>query len=223
MLDDFHEGGIAYSFGIAGDVSWDKDMASRGYDVFMYDHTINNLPEENSRFHFFKQGISDTGEDSEQLKTLETLIKNNHHEDKRNMILKMDVEGAEWGFLERVSSEVLSQFGQMTFEIHNIINHKNPDQVLEVLRKINRTHKLVYLHANNNGSYLSTRGRNFCSLFEVSYVSRDKYNFVDDYDVKLPIAIDQVNINCRPEIELGRWNEDMTADKYNVSSFNALI
>ena len=139
------------------------------------------------------------------------------------MILKMDVEGAEWGFLERVSSEILSQFAQMTFEIHNIINHKNPEQVLEVLRKINRTHKLVHLHANNNGSYLSIGGRNFCSLFEVSYVLRSKYDFIDDYDVNLPIDIDQINIKGRPEIELGRWNEDMLSDEYNVSSFNALI
>ena len=223
MLDDFHEGGIAYSFGISTDVSWDKDMASRGYDVFMYDHTIEGLPEENSRFHFFRQGISDTGEDSEQLKTLETLIKNNHHEDKRSMILKMDVEGAEWGFLENVSSEVLSQFDQMTFEIHGIINHNNPEQVLEVLRKINKTHKLVHLHANNNGHYLSINHKNFCSLFEVSYVLRDKYDFIDDYDVNLPIAIDQTNSKSLPEIELGRWNEDFNHGEDIYASFNALI
>ena len=43
LLDDFHEGSIAYSFGISTDVTWDKEMASRGYDVFMYDHTIDKL------------------------------------------------------------------------------------------------------------------------------------------------------------------------------------
>ena len=43
MLDDFHAGDIAYSFGICDDVSWDKDMASRGYDIFMYDHTIDMI------------------------------------------------------------------------------------------------------------------------------------------------------------------------------------
>lgn len=52
MPDDFgSDDKIAYSFGINDDVSWDKAMASRGYDVFMYDHTIDGLPEENPRFH----------------------------------------------------------------------------------------------------------------------------------------------------------------------------
>ena len=96
MLDDFG-GGIAYSFGIAGDVSWDKDMASRGYDVYMYDHTIDGLPEDNPRFHWSKLGISDGMTHDGRLKSLEELIASNGHEGKHNMILKMDVEGAEWG------------------------------------------------------------------------------------------------------------------------------
>ena len=57
LLDDFKPGGIAYSFGISNDVSFDKDIASKGYDVFMYDHTIEGLPKrekENPRFHFFR-------------------------------------------------------------------------------------------------------------------------------------------------------------------------
>ena len=31
MPDVFRGGGIAYSFGINDDVSWDEDMAKRGY------------------------------------------------------------------------------------------------------------------------------------------------------------------------------------------------
>lgn len=85
MLDDF-DGGIAYSFGVNDDVSWDKDMASRGYDVFMYDHMINALPEENPRFHWSKLGLAGGSTHDDRLKTLEELIALNHHEDERNMI-----------------------------------------------------------------------------------------------------------------------------------------
>ena len=86
LLNDL-PGGIAYSFGICNDVSWDKDMASRGYDVFMYDHTIDGLPEQNARFHWSKLGISDGTTNDERLKTLEELISHNGHEGKRDMIL----------------------------------------------------------------------------------------------------------------------------------------
>ena len=108
------------------DVSWDKDAASRGCEVFMYDHTIDTLPEENPHFHRAKLGIADGITRDSRLKTLDELIAINHHEDERSMILKMDVEGAEWGFLERVSSETLSQFSQMSFEFHNITSHPKP-------------------------------------------------------------------------------------------------
>ena len=149
MLNDFHDGGIAYSFGISNDVSWDKDMASRGYDVFMYDHTIDELPEQNPHFHWSKLGIADGETHDDRLKTIDELIKQNHHEDKRNMILKMDVEGAEWGFLSQVDSETLSQFSQITLEFHNVINNRDTKQVLEALRKLNITHQLIHVHANN--------------------------------------------------------------------------
>ena len=206
MLDDFKAGNIAYSFGISDDVSWDKDIASRGYDVFMYDHTIDGLPEENNRFHFFRLGIADGKTQDDRLKTLEELIASNHHENEHDMILKMDVEGAEWGFLAGVKSSTLEQFSQMTFEFHGITNHDNPKQVLEVFKKINRTHQLVHIHANNNGPYISLNGKKFCSLFEFSYVRRDIYTFPEKYDVTLPISIDAANIPSIPEIELGNWN-----------------
>ncbi|MBR0278402.1 MAG: FkbM family methyltransferase [Synergistaceae bacterium] len=212
MLDDFEPGGIAYSFGISGDVSWDKDMALRGYDVFMYDHTIDGLPEENTRFHWSKLGIADGVTHDDRLKTLEELISRNGHEGKRDMILKMDVEGAEWGFLESVKPETLSQFSQMTFELHNMIKLADHERVLNILRKINETHQLVHLHANNVSSYVTIGGRNFAALFEVSYVLRDKYKFSSEYDVKLPLKIDMPNITGWPEIELGYWNRKLEFD-----------
>ena len=78
-------------------------MAQRGYEIFMYDMTIDGLPQENEHFHFFKEGIAGTEIKERNLNTLSNFIKRNGHEDKTNMILKMDVEGAEWGFLSTIS------------------------------------------------------------------------------------------------------------------------
>lgn len=216
-LDDL-PGGIAYSFGICDDVSWDKDVASRGYDVYMYDHTIDGLPERNPRFHWSKLGIADGVTNDDRLKTLEELISRNGHEGQRDMILKMDVEGAEWGFLESVKSETLSQFSQMTFELHDVINPSDTERVLSILRKINKTHQLVHLHANNSGNYITIGGKNFCSLFEVSYALRDKYKFSDEYDVNLPLEIDMPNVPVWPEIPLGHWNRKTEFDERIIYS-----
>ena len=45
----------------------------------MYDHTINKLPFNNSKFHWKKIGISGKAFINEHLKTLEDLILENGH------------------------------------------------------------------------------------------------------------------------------------------------
>ena len=218
MLNDFETGDIAYSFGIAQNVVWDRDMASRGYDVFMYDHTIDGLPEENPRSHWYKLGIGDGSGRDERLKTLEELISRNGHEGKRDMILKMDVEGAEWGFLESVKHETLLQFRQIIFEFHGLLDAEkyglgvSYSRILEMLSKINKTHQLIHLHPCNFRNYISIDGKVYPDTIEASYVIRDKYKFIQDYDVNLPLKIDTPDRKYTPEIELGRWNEDTSGE-----------
>ena len=223
MVDDFaSDDKTAYSFGISDDVSWDKDMASRGYDVFMYDHTIDGLPEENPRFHWSKLGIADGSTQDSRLKTLDELIKQNHHEDKHNMILKMDVEGAEWGFIENTSSETLSRFSQIMLEFHGIHNPKYMGKIPAALRKLNKTHKPVHIHGQNIGHYVSVGTQTFCRQIEVSYVRRDKYDLDDDYDVLLPLSIDMPALKNFPEIYLGHWNRKITPDD-NFTSITVVL
>ena len=62
----------------------------------MYDHIINKLPYNNEKFHWKKIGIAGNAEKNYQLKTLEDLIVENGHSNEYNMILKIDVEEAEF-------------------------------------------------------------------------------------------------------------------------------
>ena len=42
MLDDFKNIKIAYSIGIGKKIQFDKALADKGIDVYMYDHTFKN-------------------------------------------------------------------------------------------------------------------------------------------------------------------------------------
>ena len=97
MGDIFDKVDAAYSFGIAEDVTWDKQIANRSIPVFMYDHTIDKLPEVHPKFHFFKTGICGKP-NLPQMKDIGTLIKENGHQGK-NLLLKMDIEGFEYPLL----------------------------------------------------------------------------------------------------------------------------
>lgn len=208
MLRDLRNrgGGIAYSFGLGYDVSWDKDMASRGYDVFMYDHTIDKLPDNDPRFHFFRKGLAGGTEHDDNLDTLDNFIKANHHEGKHDMILKMDVEGYEWDFLLSASPETLSRFSQIVFEFHGINEPGRTEKILKALHNLNRTHQLIHLHTLNIGYCVTRGGKIFGNQIEAAYALKSKYNFIHDYDVILPLDIDTPTNPDLPDIQPGEWN-----------------
>ena len=213
MVDSFNAsgGGIAYSFGIGDDVSWDLDMAERGYDIFMYDPTINGLPQNHECFHFFKEGVLGVKVKEKSMDTLENFIRRNGHENESNMILKMDVEGAEWSFLSTVTAETLNQFDQLLFEFHDMIRPKDMsvmNATLACISKINRTHSLVHLHANNCSSFLLLDEKILIpDALELTYVKTSKYKLVDDENIFLPIPFDRPNNGTDREIPLGYWNK----------------
>jgi len=201
MLDDL-PGGVAYSFGISDDVSWDDDMASRGYEVYMYDHTIDALPYEQETFHFFKAGI--TGfEEGEKLKKLATFIKNNQHENNKKMILKIDVEGAEWDVFCNISTDILKQFKQIVVEFHDLHDLEKLSRYNDVLEKIIKLHQPVHYHINNCGDVYWFNERPYGNAIEVTFANKEKYNFIDE-EIKLPRKQDAPNCKDIDDIIIGR-------------------
>lgn len=206
MADDFDSKRIAYSVGIADDVSWDEDMAARGFDVYMYDHTIEGLPKEDKRFHFHKIGLGNESDDKNpDLKTLTQLIAENGHSEERHMILKIDIEGGEWAVLRDVEEKTLRQFSQIIFEFHDLICPEKEELICTAMEKLNRTHQLVHLHANNFGSYLQLGGIVLPELIEGTYLLKEEYCFCDQKET-LPSPLDEPNCVYLPDIFLGAWD-----------------
>lgn len=211
MLDDFTGVDTAYSFGISDDVSWDAEMAARGLNVYMYDHTIESLPEENIRFHWRKEGV--TGQYNEQLpymKTLEQFLEDNGHIDAENMILKMDIEGAEWEVFSNLDVKILEKFSQIIIEIHDLWKQDNFFDIPEGLERLNQTHALVHIHGNNYTKYLISHGKCLPDTMECTYVLRKKYT-VRNATRFFPTSIDKRNCSHGAEIVLGWWGN---ADNY---------
>lgn len=210
MIDDVVSSGkVAYSFGIYNDVSWDYNMAKFGYDVYMYDHTIEKLPYDIPKFHFFKAGISGKNDAENCLNTLKHYLSKNGHSKAKNMILKMDVEGAEWDFLETVELNTLKRFDQIVLELHNVIKSGYGKRILKLLSKLNKTHQLVHLHGNNCGYVIKIGDKVFPDVLEATYVLKDRYNFMEDSEIMLPLPMDIANDRARSDIVLGKWNESL--------------
>lgn len=195
---------IAYSLGICDDVSFDLALVKKGYEVYQYDHTIDALPADCKRFHWRKTGITGSRE-TKELKSLETVIREDGNAGRSGMLLKCDIEGSEWDMLADCTEDTLRQFDQIVIELHGILDHRKRVKVLRGLKKLSATHQAVHIHGNNNSCF------GFCGklvtpdVFEVTLLLRGRYA-VHDKDIILPASLDQPCNPDHPEILTGRWN-----------------
>ncbi len=205
MLDDFRECSIAYSIGICNDVSWDDEFVKMtGADIYMYDHTIDSLPYEHSKFHWKKTGLGMNDEQDKGLKTLKTLLEENGHSDEKGMILKIDIEGCEWDVLSNMPDGIMDRFDQIVMEIHNAGDINNREKIIKSLKMLNKTHQLIYVHANNNEIVLPLGDWNLPMALEVCYVRKEKYKLVESKRF-FPTELDEPNNPSLPDIPLGFW------------------
>jgi hypothetical protein len=161
------------SFGICGDVAFEKQMAEMGHKtIYMYDHTIPGLPEDNRAFVFNKIGICPEGSISSDLLPITTLIEMIPNPTER-MILKVDVEGCEWDVFATMPTETLAKFDQIVVELHWFRNLIDPDfaqTVIRALKNINSQFTLFHVHANNHCDLHIIGGFAVADVIEVSYI-----------------------------------------------------
>ena len=176
IYDDFENIKYAYSIGIFTLVQFDKALADRGIDVYMYDHTIDKLPYENDKFHWKKIGLGIGSTNDNNLKTLQEMLKDNGHLQEKNMILKIDIEYNEWNALNEISENILCQFKYILVEFHFWKNELK--LYYDVLKKLHKTHQPFYIRC---GSLIVTIGNNrICNNIEISYIIREGNTFTTD-------------------------------------------
>lgn len=145
LLKDIKAG---YSYGIAGYDGWGCDIATRHkVPVHQYDCFDLNVPAcktGRTIFHGECVGGTKRTEDGRPFDTvLGQLTKNgdaDHH-----VVMKMDIEGAEWESLPALPDEALQRIDQFVFEFHGV---KKPEYV-EVVRRLKKFFHVAYVHINN--------------------------------------------------------------------------
>ena len=180
MVDYMLDAAVVYSLGISDDVSWDLDMAALGCKVFQYDHTVSALPVQHPNFQFSQIGIAAQTSADGVFRSLEELVMRNGHNGLPDIILKMDIEGAEWNVLLGLPDAMLRQFSQIVLELHGFtaIDHaERRERILDGLRRLAMGHQAVHVHANNYGWIGLIGGVMLPDTLEVTYVRRRDHAF----------------------------------------------
>ena len=138
----------AYSYGIGPRDDWGCDVSKRfGVAIHQYDCFDPGRPAcDGGRFDFHDECIAGSPrvEKGERFDTLEHHIGSNGDGGKR-LLVKIDVEGAEWESLLATPDAVLERIDQLPMELHGV----NDERFLEAVRKLKRTFHVANLHVNN--------------------------------------------------------------------------
>lgn len=140
--------GAAYSYGISTEDNWGCDVSKQlGVPVHQYDCFTPDRPAcEGGRFIFHDECVGPRAEtiDGQPFDSIPSQIARNGDTGKR-LLVKIDVEGAEWDALMATPDEVLDTIVQMPMELHGTDEQK----FVDVVRRLKRQFHLVNLHFNN--------------------------------------------------------------------------
>jgi hypothetical protein len=201
LLDDLESIGAVYSIGIGTDVSFDEELAKLGKEVFMFDHTINGPPLSHPNFRFVREGAGKENDEFAAIYTIEHQIQKLGHVGRGDLILKIDVEGAELDIFSSISSQTLQHFRQMTMELHSIQNIGDPNfraKFTAAFSRINSLFTLFHVHANNHGSIGFVHGLIVVDTLELSYVRSHLVKRQDSTTI-YPTVFDFPNWASRPD------------------------
>ncbi|MBH5329925.1 FkbM family methyltransferase [Eikenella sp. S3360] len=200
---------IAYSFGVSPESPWDLEMAEKGLKVYQYDGTIDTPPDLHSNLFFHKNNISAPSNSTEHTKNIGQIFNDLNHQNEQNIILQIDIEGAEWSVFEELQEDEILKFSQIIIEWHDL-TPLDPEfqRRLEILRKVSKTHTPIHVHMNNYGLERNTRAGMlfYADAFEVSYVRTKDFNFKPNLEF-YPTPLDNPCNPKWPDIPIGKWSE----------------
>lgn len=200
-LKDVH---FCMSPGVAESSDFEFQLAS-GYDIacFLADFSVDGPAVQHPLFHFTKKFISSYN-DGQNMRLAEWVLASEDRCGKGDLLLQMDVEGAEYAILHEVSEETLAKFRIMIIEFHyvdRIFDRNEFAQIKQVFDKLLKQFYIVHVHPNNSGYISARNGIDVPTVMEFTFLRRDRV--ADSLPLSFePHILDQPNSLRKPDLVL---------------------
>lgn len=200
--------GIEYAFspGVATESGFELELAARGIRVFLADYSVDGPAVANSNFVFDKKYIGCVSD--ETFITLDDWKDAKLPERRGDLLLQMDIEGAEFETLLATSPALLAQFRIMIIEFHylqDLFNRPYFDLASRVFRKLLATHAVVHIHPNNCCGAVKGHGLEVPRVAEFTFHRSDRLR-QRAYCGTFPHPLDRDNRTKKPPLTLpGCW------------------
>lgn len=204
LPDDLEGVAACFSPGVSTVADFELSMAERGVPSFMADASVETAPADHPLFDFEPTFIGT--EDGPGWTTLESWLRRKAPSDG-DLLLQMDIEGAEWSVLNTVDRATLLRFRIIVLELHDVHEvflRSRLREVEQVLRKLFDDFEMVHLHANNNLQPVRRHGYEVPPVLEMTLLRKDRIRRRTPV-VELPHPLDVRNNAFVPELVLAPY------------------
>jgi hypothetical protein len=212
MPDDLEGVSALFSPGVAESSSFELELANLGIRCYLADFSVDSPPINHPLFEFDKLWIGTETNKNVSI-TLADWVEQKSVQNT-DLILQMDIEGAEWSVLESLPLETLGRFRIIVIELHNLdammTNYLSIQRVESVFRKLNSEFVPVHIHANNCCGTFRYLGLEIPVAIELTLLRKDRFSRTTTrHPVQVPNPLDIKNVDHAKEILLSPdWTEE---------------
>jgi hypothetical protein len=200
------------TFGVCDEDSFEQALTEyidpKKVPFYLCDPFVGYAKAGTNDFHFESIGLA--------AETKENMIswpdfRRTHSLEGKKILLKIDIEGAEWPSMENLNSADFDNVVCLIMEFHGLIHPEELERKCKTFDRINSDFFMVHCHANNNGLCIGLPEGKYvypdvieCTYVNKKYLQKNKL-FVQLRKEPFPSEIDKPCINARNDYPIGWW------------------
>jgi hypothetical protein len=199
--DDIDGIDACFSPGVDNRATFEEALLARGLRCHLADGSVERGPLDDRSCTFLKKYIGVVSND--QFITLDRWVEEMEPSDG-DLILQMDIEGAEWPVLLNTSDSNLARFRVIVLELHDMerLMDKHAFRIIHaVIDRLLEKFYVVHNHPNNYGGSVRVGAISIPRALEVTLLRRDRAT-PSGFATRFPHPLDQPNTEGRRDIVL---------------------
>jgi hypothetical protein len=173
--DDLDGIEACFSPGVSTVSGFEKDCADRGIKVFLADKSVEGPAESHELFGFTKKFVGAVSD--KDFMTLDGWVNDSLTTLDTDLILQIDIEGAEYEVFLSASEGLIKRFRIIVAEFHwleQLWSRPYFDLAKRAFDKILRDHTCVHIHPNNCCGSVKKAGLDIPSVMEFTFLRNDR-------------------------------------------------
>jgi hypothetical protein len=199
--DDLEGVAACFSPGVDNRASFEAGMIERGIRCYLADASVDGPPISSDMFQFTKKFLGVVN--NEVTITLDDWV-NGNAPGKDDLILQMDIEGAEWPVLLNVSRDTLRRFRILVIELHDLerLMDKHAFSIIKsTFERLLQDFYIVHNHPNNYGRSVRYHSFVIPRVQEMTLIRKDRVNS-KRFATEFPHPLDRTNDVSGPDTPL---------------------